>query len=92
MKKNNFLKTEKKASAIILVVLTVVILSLLGTGLLRLGLSSRVFAVRNANQIQARSAADAGLTKALFLMNKKLKANTFSDAVLPYATDESLSG
>jgi len=50
----------------------IVILVLLGTGLLALGFTSRVQAIRHSEDIYARAAADSGVTHALFLMNKKL--------------------
>jgi hypothetical protein len=65
--------------------LTVVILLTMGTGLLALGLNSRIFSIRTASAIKARTAADAGLTRALFRMNMKLKIKPWDDSVLPYA-------
>jgi len=58
-----------------LVLLAVVILLAAGVGLLSLGLNSRIFAIRTASGITARCAADAGLTKAVFELNEKLKVN-----------------
>jgi len=69
---------------------TVVILIILGTALLSLGLHSRVFAVRTSSEISARCAADAGLTKAFYEMNEKLKVIPWDDSSLPQATDEIL--
>jgi choice-of-anchor A domain-containing protein len=46
--------------------------------------------VRNSSQISARSAADAGLTKALLEMNQQLEAKTWNDGSLPSTTDELL--
>ena len=85
-----FAGDRRRGSAIILVVFAVVVLTALGTSLLRLGLGSRVKAIRNADEISARCGADAGLTKAVFLMNQKLEAQAWDDPTLPKATDEVL--
>ena len=55
-----------------LAVVMVVLLSIVGFGMLKLGLDTRTMAVRTTTQISARAAADAGLTKATFEMNKNL--------------------
>jgi len=51
----------------------VVILSFVGFGILRLGMINRMRAVRNTGEIAARAAADAGLTRAIFELNKNLE-------------------
>ncbi|NIO62360.1 MAG: hypothetical protein GTO35_07150, partial [Gammaproteobacteria bacterium] len=56
----------------------------MGTGLLALGLNSRIFSIRTASAIKARTAADAGLTRALFNMNSKLKIKPWDDSILPH--------
>ncbi|HUT28313.1 MAG TPA: collagen-binding domain-containing protein [Sedimentisphaerales bacterium] len=81
---------RRRGSAIVLIVLVVVILSSLGVGLLRLGLSSRIYATRTAHQVEARCAADAGLAKAVFAMNEKLKIKPWSDGTLPAEADQTL--
>ncbi len=68
----------------------VVILFVIGAGVMSLGLHSRVFAARTSSDITARCAADAGVTKALFEMNEKLKVIPWQDSSLPEATQESL--
>jgi len=73
MNKNRPLQLKRKGSAIILVLIAIVILLAAGTGLLSLGLQNRIFVIRNASDIAARCAVDAGLTKALFEMNEMLK-------------------
>jgi hypothetical protein len=83
-------QSASKGSAIALVLLVIVILLAAGTGLLSLGLHSRVFAIRDASGIAARCAVDAGLTKALFEMNEKLKVKPWDGSTLPQATDERL--
>jgi len=49
-----------------------------------------MLAIRDVSEITARCAADAGLTKAVFEMNEKLKVKPWDDNVLPEATNEGL--
>lgn len=51
----------------------IVLLSLTGLGLLRVGLSARVQAAKTTAEIAASAAADAGFTKAIFEMNKTVE-------------------
>jgi len=87
---NKLLQSKRKGSAIALVLLVIVILLATGVGLLSLGLRSRIFAIRNASDITARCAADAGLTMAVFEMNEKLKVNPWDDSTLPQVTERTL--
>jgi len=82
--------TLRNGSAMALVLLAVVILLVMGTGLLSLGLHGRMLGVRASSEIAARCAADAGLTKALFEMNEKLKTGPWDSNSLPQVTNESL--
>lgn len=91
--------SNKRGSSLILVMLLFVIVSAIGAGLLQLGLCGRIRAIRTAQEIQARSAADAGLIKAIIEMNQRLRARswdavalryTFSDTALPGALHEPL--
>ncbi len=85
------LQSKKRGSAIPLSMVIVMILLAMGTGLLNLGLHSRIIAKRTTSDIAARSAADAGLIKALFEMNKKLQVETTWDgSTLLQAIDTSL--
>jgi hypothetical protein len=86
------LKTKRPGAATLLVMLAIVILSLVGVGLLSLGLRSRIFSVNTALGIAARTAADSGLQKALFEMNEKLKIKPWDDLDLPEAVNEKLPG
>ena len=70
--------------------LTVVIVLITGTGMLSLGLHTKLLSVRSISDIKARSAADAALTKAVFEMNEKLKAKPWDDSILPEASSETL--
>jgi len=76
--------------AVVLVMCAVVILFVIGGSVLSLGLHSRKLAVRTSSEIAARCAADAGLTKAFFEMNEKLKVIPWDGRVLPEATNEVL--
>jgi len=69
---------------------TVIILLIIGTGVLAVGLHSRGFAVRTSSEMVARCAADAGVTKALFEMNEKLKVIPWDGSSLPEVTGETL--
>lgn len=69
---------------------TVVILLIIGMGILSVGLQSRGFAVRSSSDIVARCAADAGVTKAVFEMNEKLKVIPWNEGSLPEANSETL--
>jgi hypothetical protein len=83
---------NKRGSAMPLALVAVMFLLAMGVGLLHLGLSNRVYSARTAAAIAARCAADAGLTKALFEMNEKLKVKPWNDSSLPEAVNESLPG
>jgi hypothetical protein len=82
--------TLRNGSAMALVLLAVVILLVMGTGLLSLGLHGRMLGVRTSSEITARCAADAGLTKAIFEMNEKLKVTPWDGNSLPQSIDEAL--
>jgi len=83
-------KSRRHGSAIVLVLLAAIIMSAMGVGLLSLGMHSRFMALRTCSEIAARCAADAGLTKALFEMNQRLKAESWDDSTLPQITNEAL--
>ena len=81
----------RRGSALALILATMVILLLIGTSLLSLGLHGQTLGIRTSKEIAARCAADAGLTKAIFEMNEKLKVKPWDDSILPETTDESLT-
>jgi hypothetical protein len=91
MRINKLLKSKRTGSAIALALLAVIILVLMGTGLLSLGLHGRMIATRTASEISARCAADAGLAKAVYEMNEKLKVSPWDDNTLPQATNATLT-
>jgi hypothetical protein len=90
MNKKKLLQSKKKGSVIPLVLLAIVVLLAMGGGLLSLGFQSRSHAIRTTNEIGARSAADAGLTKAIYQMNEKLNIKPWNGSTLPAADNEPL--
>jgi len=89
MDKKKLMRSKRKGFTALAMVI-VAILLLIGVGLLGLGFNSRILGIRNASAVTARCAADAGLTKALFEMNEKLKIKPWDDNVLPQVTNETL--
>lgn len=81
---------QKRGSALALIVSVLMIFLVMGNGLVNLALQSRLAAARIVSEIGARSAADAGLTKALFEMNETLKVKPWDDSELPEATGQML--
>ena len=91
MNTNKPAKAPESGSSLVLVVVAIILLLVMGVGLLSLGMNSRIFAIRNAAGVVARSAADAGLTKAVFEMNEKLKVKPWSDVSLPQALNVTMA-
>jgi len=87
---NKRVKSKQKGAVLSLAVIAVILLTLMGMSLLNLSLKTRISAIRSAQGIQARWAADAGLVKAVIEMNNKLTTNTWSDASKPVAINEVL--
>lgn len=85
-------KKNKRGVALLLVIGMVVFLFLIGLGLLGLGSSARMQAVRATTQISAFTAADAGLTQAVRLMKEKLAEENPDWDELPSMTDVYLPG
>ena len=70
-----------------LAIVLVLILFIAGGALLKVASSARMLAVRTTAEIAARTAADAGLTRAVYLMNQKLRAEEYwENSTLPAAT------
>jgi hypothetical protein len=92
MNKKSLWQRKKTAFALSIVMIAFVLAIVIGIGLLNIGFQSRLQAVRAASDIAAKCAADSGLTKALFEMNKKLQLKPWSGSVLPQGTDETLAG
>jgi len=90
MDMNKRLKSQETGSALTLMLFAVILLTLMGMALLNLSFQTRISAIRTAQGIQARWSADAGLVKAVVEMNNKLMAKTWSDTLMPAATNEDL--
>lgn len=56
-----------------LVICAMLVLLVLGIGYLSLGMNSRIFVIRDASTVVARSAADAGLTRLVYELNEELE-------------------
>ncbi len=91
MGRKKLLKSQRSGLALGVVLLAVAILLVTGSGLLSLGMHGRMLAVRATSEIAARTAADAGLTKAVFEMNEKLDSS-WDDNTMPQAINETLPG
>ncbi|MHC4693323.1 MAG: DUF7305 domain-containing protein [Planctomycetota bacterium] len=82
------LQSKRGGFALALVLTAVILLLVVGIGLMSVGVHERVRGVRTTSEIAARSAADTGLTKALFTINRQLEKKTFNDNSLPHVTKE----
>lgn len=88
----NLLYSKKFGTAIPLAMAAIIILLALGASLLTLGVNARLYSARNSEEISARCAADAGITKALYDMNAKLQVKPWNDSYLPSGSDIPLLG
>jgi len=88
MKNEQSTKLNKSGSVLPLAVVMVVILSIIGLALIRLGLNTRLQAAHTVADIAARTAADAGISHAIKLMNKKLADEPkWDNSTLPKAAN-----
>jgi len=83
MVRNKLLRSKKPGSVMALVLFAVILLLLSGMGVLSLGQNTRIFSIRTAAEIVARSAADDGITKALWQLNWNLE-DGWAKYPLPY--------
>jgi len=86
----NAMRSKRRGAVLVLVTIAAVLLTLVGMGLLQVGLCNRLYAIASIHKIKACSAADAGLTIAISEMNELLQAKSWGDITLPEATDVSL--
>ena len=84
------ISSKKSGSVLVLVLLVVLISFIIGTGLLALGTQSRVASINQVQDMRSRSAADAGLERAVQEINNAVKGGTWSDSVTPYVSNASL--
>ena len=85
-----FLKYERRGSVLPLVVLIVLLMMVIGLSVTGLGMHSRLFAIRSASKITARSATDSAISDAVFEMNEKLKVKPWDNSTLPAKSDIAL--
>jgi len=85
------IQSKKCGFAMAIVLCSIVLLLIVGTGLLNLGFHSRSLGARTCSEIAARSSADAALAMAVFEMNRKLQVHPFDESTLPNATDQPLA-
>src|SRR4030043_520889 len=79
MDRKKYPKPKRDGFAMAMMLCAIILLFLAGLGTLTLGMHSRMLGVRTCSELAARSAADSGLTKALFEMNQKLQVLPFKD-------------
>ena len=68
-----FQKSTNRGSIMVLVLFAIVLLLLSGAGVLSIGQTARISSIRTATEIAAFSAADAGITKAIWAINTELQ-------------------
>jgi hypothetical protein len=90
MSMKKVMRSKRQGAALVLVTIAAVLLTLIGVGLLQVGLSNRLYAIASVHKIKACSAADAGLMIAISKMNGMLLTQSWSEDALPEATDFSL--
>jgi hypothetical protein len=90
MNRKKLLQSKRGGFALVMVLCAIILLLVTGLGVLSIGMHGRMMGVQTCSEIAARSAADAGLTKALYEMNKMLEAKTWNDSSLPSVTNEPL--
>ncbi|MHC4289074.1 MAG: DUF7305 domain-containing protein [Planctomycetota bacterium] len=84
------LSSRESGSVLVLVLLVVLISFIIGTGLMALGTQSRISSINQVQGMMARSAADAGLERAIQEINNTVTAGTWSDSVTPYVSNAAL--
>ena len=90
MNRKSLFKKTRYGVVLPLVALIVLLLVIIGLSVTGLGLHSRLFAIRSAGNITARSAADAAVSDAIFKMNEKLKVKPWNNSSLPAASNVAL--
>ncbi|MHC4702129.1 MAG: DUF7305 domain-containing protein, partial [Planctomycetota bacterium] len=81
----------RKGMVLPLIVTLGVILAILGIGLLQLGFGSRLISTITTAGISARTAADAGLTHAVYEMNRRFQFGVeWDNSWLPYSSGQVL--
>lgn len=85
--KQNILPAKEKTGSVLVLVLVVVMVSfIIGTSVLLLGTQSRMAAIDQVQDMEARLAADAGVERAIQEINNAVIAKTWSADLLPLAS------
>lgn len=79
--------TRNKGSVLVLLLAVSVLITVLGSGMLTLGYHNRVRMTRTTQQMAARVAADAGLTRAIYTLDAQFTAGSLTSDNLPAAAD-----
>ena len=87
MNKTRHILNHRKGSVLVLVLLIVLITFIIGTGLLALGTQTRITSINQIQDMMARSAADAGLEKAIQEINHAVMSGTWANTQLPSAAN-----
>ena len=85
-------KRRQAGSVLILTLILVVVLVIVGQGLLGLSVQANRMAAKQEDFVLAQCAADAGVERAVFLMNERLANLPWSDSDLPSETGQAVPG
>lgn len=91
-KRKHSTRRTAKGAVLSLIVMLTLLLALASLALAQLGQQSRLRTIRSTAAMTARLAADAGIERALFLMNEQLEAGTWTLDDVPVFEDEPLPG
>lgn len=86
-----FRTTHRKGAVLALMVMVVLLLSMGSLALIRVGTEARLRTVKSTLKHLARFAADAGVERALYLMNEQLEAGTWVLDDVPTYNSEPLT-
>jgi len=86
------LKQKRSGYISLMAIVAALFIFVVGVGLLSMGFNRRMHSIRSNHQLSARSAADYGLTKAIYEMNQDLTEGVISDAALPAETGVTIAG
>jgi len=78
---------RNKGTALVLLLAVAGVIAVLGTSMLTLGYQTRIRATRTAQDIAARVAADAGLTRAIHVLNAQFADRALDPEALPSEAD-----
>ncbi|MHC5083047.1 MAG: DUF7305 domain-containing protein [Planctomycetota bacterium] len=85
-------RSKQNGSVLVLIIVVVLISLFIGTGLLMMGSQTRISAIRNVHDLMARSAADAGMERAIQEINNAVVSKSWVPSVLPVEADVPIMG